>query len=261
MHDNTHHQDKSSLRQLLSHRLSFTPEAFPVTISGGGAVNANTLQRWECVSGSPDGACQILSHPTAALSSCGWRPAAWLLLREIQRQVTILRTMGKSNERRELCSRPPHRKGELAFRTAWVLLGLRAASNIDNGVLPSILVTGQQPTLPGQLGYNDQLSITPPPSVENRHQLRRLKHSTRTHDTRNVEVARMCHTNYVHRPFSCSAQLEYLLQSVVGEPRRHRLCRQTTTLLRWRDGSSRTGHRRRRQTQGKATWSPWTGYT
>ena len=33
----------------------------------------------------------------------------------------------------------------------WVMLGLRAASNLDTGVSPSILVTGQQPTLPGQL--------------------------------------------------------------------------------------------------------------
>ena len=33
----------------------------------------------------------------------------------------------------------------------WVMLGLRAASNLVTGVLPSILVTGQQPTLPGQL--------------------------------------------------------------------------------------------------------------
>ena len=33
----------------------------------------------------------------------------------------------------------------------WVMLGLRAASNLDTGVPPSILVTGQQPTLPGQL--------------------------------------------------------------------------------------------------------------
>ena len=32
----------------------------------------------------------------------------------------------------------------------WVMLGLRAASNLDTGVSPSILVTGQQPTLPGQ---------------------------------------------------------------------------------------------------------------
>ena len=33
----------------------------------------------------------------------------------------------------------------------WVMLGLRAASNLDTGVSPSILVTGQQPTLPGPL--------------------------------------------------------------------------------------------------------------
>ena len=33
----------------------------------------------------------------------------------------------------------------------WVVLGLRAASNLDTRVSPSILVTGQQPTLPGQL--------------------------------------------------------------------------------------------------------------
>ena len=32
-----------------------------------------------------------------------------------------------------------------------VMLGLRAASNLDTGVSPSILITGQQPTLPGQL--------------------------------------------------------------------------------------------------------------
>ena len=31
------------------------------------------------------------------------------------------------------------------------MLGLRAASNLDTGVSPSTLVTGQQPTLPGQL--------------------------------------------------------------------------------------------------------------
>ena len=34
---------------------------------------------------------------------------------------------------------------------SWVMLGLRAASNLDTGVSPSILVTGQQPILPGQL--------------------------------------------------------------------------------------------------------------
>ena len=33
----------------------------------------------------------------------------------------------------------------------WVMLGLRAASNLDTRVSTSILVTGQQPTLPGQL--------------------------------------------------------------------------------------------------------------
>ena len=31
------------------------------------------------------------------------------------------------------------------------MFGLRAASNLDTGVSPSILVTGQQPALPGQL--------------------------------------------------------------------------------------------------------------
>ena len=33
----------------------------------------------------------------------------------------------------------------------WVMLGLRAAANLDTGVSPSMLVTGQQPALPGQL--------------------------------------------------------------------------------------------------------------
>ena len=33
----------------------------------------------------------------------------------------------------------------------WVMLGLRAAANLETGVSPSLLVTGQQPALPGQL--------------------------------------------------------------------------------------------------------------
>ena len=33
----------------------------------------------------------------------------------------------------------------------WVMLGLRAAAKLDTGVSPSMLVTGQQPALPGQL--------------------------------------------------------------------------------------------------------------
>ena len=31
------------------------------------------------------------------------------------------------------------------------MLGLRAAANLDTGVCPSLLITGQQPALPGQL--------------------------------------------------------------------------------------------------------------
>ena len=46
------------------------------------------------------------------------------------------RLLGKSNWMAEL---------------PWVMLGLRAASNLDIGISPSILVTGQQPALPGQL--------------------------------------------------------------------------------------------------------------
>ena len=34
---------------------------------------------------------------------------------------------------------------------SWVMLGLRAASNLDTGVSLSFLVTGEQPTLPVQL--------------------------------------------------------------------------------------------------------------
>ena len=33
----------------------------------------------------------------------------------------------------------------------WVMLGLRASANLDTGISPSMLVTGQQPALPGQL--------------------------------------------------------------------------------------------------------------
>ena len=37
---------------------------------------------------------------------------------------------------------------------SWVMLGLRASVNLDTCVSPSVLVTGQQPALPGQLIIN-----------------------------------------------------------------------------------------------------------
>ena len=142
---------------------------------------------------------------------------------------------------------------------SWVMLGLRAASNLDTGVSPSILVTGQQPTLPGQL-------VVQRPTIDDASNfgwrlLWQLKHSMRTHGTRNVEVSRpvdikvfvsasrksaIVARSEVHRPISGTTTMEVVLPFAVGEPRRYSLCRQTTTLLRGRDGSSRTGYRRRR---------------
>ena len=49
-----------------------------------------------------------------------------------------------------LCARLLGRANWLA-ELPWVMLGLRAAANLDTGVSPSTLVTGQQPALPGQL--------------------------------------------------------------------------------------------------------------
>ena len=73
----------------------------------------------------------------------------------------------------------------------WVMLGLRAASKRDSGVSPSILVTGQQPTLPGQL-------VVQRPTIDDASNFGRklasamaAQNATRTHGTRNVEVARM----------------------------------------------------------------------
>ena len=113
------------------------------------------------MSGSLDGACQLLSHPNAALSSYranGWRYAASDSLMGIARdQMTNYRHQLNAKIERmhrrlknSLRARLPGRVNWLS-ELSWVILGLRAASNLDRGVSPSILVTGQQPTLPGQL--------------------------------------------------------------------------------------------------------------
>ena len=129
----------------------------------------------------------------------------------------------------------------------WVMLGLRAASNLDTGVSPSILVTGQQPTLPGQLvvqrarsddasTFGRQLASAMAAQTfdENpwHEKSRSLACAARPV---NGEVCVGAHRqsatvarSEVHRPISCSAPLGQVLSSAAGD----RICRQTTTFLR-----------------------------
>ncbi|MEG7523873.1 MAG: hypothetical protein M3H12_12365 [Chromatiales bacterium] len=51
----------------------------------------------------------------------------------------------------KLASRPSAWQDKLACRVVLVMLGLRAATNLDTGVSPSIMVTDQQPALLDQL--------------------------------------------------------------------------------------------------------------
>ena len=52
----------------------------------------------------------------------------------------------KSSLRARLLGRP-----NWLAELPWVMLRLRAAANLETGVSPSLLVTGQQPALPGQV--------------------------------------------------------------------------------------------------------------
>ena len=142
----------------------------------------------------------------------------------------------------------------------WVMLGLRAASNLDTGVSPSILVTGQQPTLPGQLvvqrptiddasdfGRKLASAMAAQTFHENPWHKKRRGHSYVPLDqwTSKFVLVRADKVQSSLVP-KYTGPFRVLLPFAVREPQRHSLCRQTTTLLRGRDGSSRTGYRRRR---------------
>ena len=133
------------------------PDAYPLTKYGDAANSIACarllIRQWISRWGVPD---VIMSDRGTQFVSDLWREICQLMGRtrdrtsnnhpqhygKIERMHRCLknslwsRLLGKSNWMAEL---------------PWVMLGLRATSNLDTGVSPSILATGQQPTLPGQL--------------------------------------------------------------------------------------------------------------
>ena len=118
---------------------------------------------------------------------------------------------------------------------SWVMLGLRAESHLDTLIRRRFWSLVINPHYRVSWWYKDQLSMMLPTSAENWRLLWQLKHFTRTHGS-----------SAVHRPISGITTLQEVHVFAVGEPRGNRLCRQTTSILQGRDGSSGTGYRRRR---------------
>lgn len=133
------------------------PEAYPMTMHGE-AANAKAcatvlVREWLSRWGVPD---VITSDRGSQFVSDLWLEVCSLM--GIARDPTTSyhpQHNGKI-ERMHRCLKNSLR-ARLLGRTnwlaelPWVMLGLRAAANLDTGVSPSILVTGQQPALPGQL--------------------------------------------------------------------------------------------------------------
>ena len=134
-----------------------SPEAFPMTMHGDAAnakACANVLVReWLSRRGVPDimtsdRGSQFVSDLWLEICSLmgiardpttGYHPQHNRKIERMHRSLKNslrARLLGRANWLSEL---------------PWVMLGLRAASILDTGVSPSILVTGQQPTLPVQL--------------------------------------------------------------------------------------------------------------
>ena len=134
------------------------PEAFPMTMHGD-AANTKAcgkvlVRQWIARWGVPD---IITSDRGSQFSSDHWL--------EVCRFMGIARDPTTSYhpqhngkvERMHRCLKNNSLRARLLGRAnwlaelPWVMLGLRAAANLDTGVSPSTLVTGQQPALPGQL--------------------------------------------------------------------------------------------------------------
>ena len=84
-----------------------------------------------------------------------------------------------------------------------VMLDLSAASNLDTRVRRRFWSLVSNPHYRVSWWYREQQSMTLPSSAENWRLLRQLKHSTRTHGTRNVEVARTHHATCGHQSGVC----------------------------------------------------------
>ena len=132
------------------------PEAFPMTMYGDAANSkacATVLVRqWIARWGVPD---SITSDRGSQFTSDLWREICHLLGITRDQTSSYHPQYNGKIERMHRCLKNSLR-ARLQGRTnwmaelPWVMFGLRAASNLDT-VSPSILVTGQQPALPGQL--------------------------------------------------------------------------------------------------------------
>ena len=153
---NTPCEGKNTLLTIID-RWTGWPEAFPVTMDGDAAnakACANVLVReWLSRWGVPD---IMISDRGSQFVSYLWLEVCRLMC--IARDPTTSyhpQHIGKiermhSSLKNSLRARLLGRVNWLS-ELPWVMLGLRAASNLDTRVSTSILVTGQQPTLPGQL--------------------------------------------------------------------------------------------------------------
>ena len=133
------------------------PEAFPMTMHGDAANTkacAKVLVRqWIARWGVPD---IITSDRGSQFASDLWLEVCRFM--GISRDPTTSyhpQHNGKV-ERMHRCLKNSLRarllgRANWLAELPWVMLGLRAAANLDTGVSPSMLVTGQQPALPGQL--------------------------------------------------------------------------------------------------------------
>ena len=175
------------------------PEAFPMTMHGEAANTkacAKVLVRhWIARWGVPD----IIT------SDRGSQFASYLWL-EVCRFMGIARDPTTSYhpqhngkvERMHRCLKNSLRARLLDIAN-WlaempgVLLGLRAAANLDTGVSPSMLVTGQQPALPVQLVVSRAKLTMPQLSARSWHRLWQHKRSERTPGTERRNCAHESH--------------------------------------------------------------------
>ena len=133
------------------------PEAFAMTMHGD-AANAKAcatmlLRQWIARWGVPD---IITSDRGSQFTSDLWREICQLMGIARDQTTSYHPQHNGKVERMHRSMKNALRarllgKANWLSQLPWVMLGLRAASNLDTGVSPAILVTGQQPTLPGQL--------------------------------------------------------------------------------------------------------------
>ena len=128
------------------------PEAFPMTMHGDAANTkacAKVLVRqWIARWGVPD---IITSDRGSQFDSVIWLEVCRFMGIARDPTTSYHQQHNGKLERMHRCLKNLLGRGNWLAVLPWVMLGLRAAANIDTGVSPSMLVTGQQPALPGQL--------------------------------------------------------------------------------------------------------------